>query len=102
MTNECFNGIDFQISIPLYRKLFTDNELFALIIGLICCYLIADFVAQIICEKIEARQTKTHSMLMQDLNYRDAELQSLLKENINVFPFPEIDFPSEFVIEISV
>jgi uncharacterized protein YjaZ len=88
MTNEYFNGFDFQnpisIPIPVYRKLFTDNELFALIIGVTCCYLIADFVAQIICEKIEARQTKTHSMLMQDLNYRDAELQSLLKENIKL------------------
>ncbi len=86
MTNECFNGFDFQIPIPIpvYRKIFANNELFALIIGVTCCYLIADFVAQIICEKIEARQAKTHSVLMQDLNYRDAELQALLKENIKL------------------
>ena len=88
MTNECFNGFDFQIPIPIpipvYRKIFANNELFALIIGVTCCYLIADFVAQIICEKIEARQAKTHSMLMQDLNYRDAELNAMLKENIKL------------------
>jgi hypothetical protein len=61
--------------------LIKNSELTALFVGLICCYLVADFVAQIICEKIEAKQSKMQSSLLKDLNYRDAELQSLLKEN---------------------
>ena len=67
----------------LIRKILS-NELIALIAALICCYLIADFVAQIICEKIEARQTKTQEKLLTDLNYRDKELETLLKENLEL------------------
>jgi hypothetical protein len=46
--------------------------------------LIADFVSQIICEKIEAKQTKTHDKLLKDLKYRDTELEALLKENLEL------------------
>ncbi len=67
----------------LIKKILS-NELTALIVALICCYLIADFVAQIICEKIEAKQTKTQKKLLEDLNYRDRELQALLKENLEL------------------
>jgi len=67
----------------LIRKILS-NELIALMVALICCYLIADFVAQIICEKIEARQNKTQEKLLTDLNYRDKELETLLKENLEL------------------
>jgi Zn finger protein HypA/HybF involved in hydrogenase expression len=67
----------------LIRKILS-NELTALIVALICCYLVADFVAQIICEKIEARQAKTQGKLLADLSYRDAELEALLKENLGL------------------
>jgi hypothetical protein len=67
----------------LIRKILS-NELTALIVALICCYLIADLVAQIICEKIEATQSKTQEKLLADLNYRDTELQALLKENLEL------------------
>jgi len=53
-------------------------------VALICCYLIADFVAQIICEKIEARQAVTQEKLLKDLKYRDSELEALLKENLEL------------------
>ena len=67
-----------------YTMLIKNSEITALFVALICCYLIADFVAQIICEKIEARQTKMQSSLLKDLNYRDTELQALLKENLQL------------------
>jgi hypothetical protein len=67
----------------LIKKILS-NELTAFIVALICCYLIADFVAQIICEKIETRQAKTQEKLLKDLNYRDAELEALLKENLEL------------------
>ena len=70
--------------------IYKNSQIAALIIGAICVYLIADHVAQVICEKIEARQAKMQSMLMQDLSYRDAELQALLKENIKLKE--ELDF----------
>jgi hypothetical protein len=73
-----------DLCINTNADLYKNPELAAFVIGLICCYLIADFVAQIICEKIEARQSKMQSLLMQDLNYRDAEVQSLLKENLKL------------------
>ena len=53
-------------------------------VALICCYLIADFVAQIICEKIEAKQALTQEKLLTDLKYRDTELEALLKENLEL------------------
>jgi uncharacterized protein YjaZ len=71
-------------------NIYKNSQIAALIIGAICVYLIADHVAQVICEKIEARQAKMQSMLMQDLSYRDAELQALLKENIKLKE--ELDF----------
>ena len=74
------------IPYPLYKN----SELTALIVGFICVYLIADYVAQVICEKIEARQAKMQSILREDLNYRDAELHALLKENLKLKE--EIDF----------
>jgi len=46
--------------------------------------MIADFVAQIICEKIEAKQVKTQEKLLTDLKYRDTELETLLKENLEL------------------
>ncbi len=67
----------------LIKKLLS-NELTALMVALICCYLIADFVAQIICEKIEAKQSETQEKLLADLKYRDAELEALLKENLEL------------------
>jgi len=67
----------------LIKKILS-NELTALIVALICCYLIADFVAQIICEKIEAKQTKSQEKLLKDLSYRDTELEALLKENLEL------------------
>ncbi len=67
----------------LIKKILS-NELTALMVALICCYLIADFVAQIICEKIEAKQSKTQEKLLKDLKYRDTELQALLKENLEL------------------
>lgn len=67
----------------LIKKLLS-NELTALIVALICCYLVADFVAQIICEKIEAKQVLTQEKLLSDLNYRDTELEALLKENLEL------------------
>jgi len=76
-------GIKMNANKMLIKKLLS-SELTALIVALICCYLIADFVAQIICEKIEARHTKTQENLLKDLNYRDAELQALLKENLEL------------------
>jgi hypothetical protein len=74
-------------------SLYKNSELTALIVGFICVYLIADFVAQIICEKIEARQAKMQSILREDLNYRDTEIHALLKENIMLKA--EIDFLKE-------
>jgi hypothetical protein len=65
----------------LIKKLLS-NELTAFMVALICCYLIADFVAQIICEKIEAKQAKKEEKLLKDLKYRDSELEALLKENL--------------------
>jgi Na+-translocating ferredoxin:NAD+ oxidoreductase RnfG subunit len=67
----------------LIKKILS-NELTAFIVALICCYLIADFVSQIICEKIEAKQSKTQEKLLKDLNYRDTELEALLKENLEL------------------
>ena len=67
----------------LIKKILS-NEITAFMVALICCYLIADFVAQIICEKIEAKQSKTQEKLLKDLKYRDAELESLLKENLEL------------------
>jgi hypothetical protein len=76
-------GTNISANKMLIRKLLS-NELIAIIVALICCYLIADFVAEIICEKIESKQTKTQEKLLTDLNYRDAELQALLKENLEL------------------
>ncbi len=76
-------GIKMNANKMLIRKILS-NELTALIVALICCYLIADFVAQIICEKIEAKHSKTEDKLLKDLNYRDTELQALLKENLEL------------------
>jgi hypothetical protein len=73
------------------------SELAAFIIGSICVYLIADYVAQVICEKIEARQAKMQTILREDLNYRDTELHALLKENIMLKA--EIDFLRETKIK---
>jgi hypothetical protein len=73
--------------------IYKNSQIAALIIGAICVYLIADHVAQVICEKIEARQAKMQSILREDLNYRDAELNALLKENIKLKA--EIDFLKE-------
>ncbi len=67
----------------LIKKILS-NELTAFMVAFICCYLIADFVAQIICEKIEAKQTKTQEKLLEDLKYRDSELEALLKENLGL------------------
>lgn len=64
--------------------IYKNSQIAAFIIGVICVYLIADYVAQVICEKIEARQVKMQTILMQDLNYRDAELHALLKENLKL------------------
>lgn len=77
------NCLNMNANNMLIRKILS-NELTALVVALICCYLIADFVAQIICEKIEAKQTKTQEILLKDLNYRDTELQALLKENLEL------------------
>lgn len=83
MTIDCFNGVCIPMQIPIYlcKKFLTNNEILALFIGLICSYFIGDYLSEIICEKIEARQSKMHAMLTQDLKYRDAEIQSVLKEN---------------------
>lgn len=67
----------------LIKKLLS-NEITALMLALICCYLIADFVAQIICEKIEAKQAVSQEKILKDLSYRDAELETLLKENLKL------------------
>lgn len=67
----------------LIKKILS-NEITAFMVALICCYLVADFVAQIICEKIEAKQSKTQEKLLKDLKYRDAELEALLKENLEL------------------
>lgn len=67
----------------LIKKILS-NEITAFMVALICCYLIADFVAQIICEKIEAKQSKTQEKLLADLKYRDTELEALLKENLEL------------------
>ena len=67
----------------LIKKILS-NEITALIVALICCYLIADFVAQIICEKIEAKQAVSQEKLLTDLKYRDTELETLLKENLEL------------------
>jgi hypothetical protein len=83
MSSIATNCLKMNANNMLIKKILS-NELTALIVGLICCYLIADFVAQIICEKIEARHTKSQEKLLKDLNYRDAELQALLKENLEL------------------
>lgn len=83
ISNAAANCLNMNANKMLIRKLLS-NELTAIVVAFICCYMIADFVAQIICEKIEARQTKTQEKLLKDLNYRDEELQSLLKENLEL------------------
>ena len=102
ITSECFNTHAFAQGHNAFAQghnafanihannMLKKSELTALIVGFICVYLIADYVAQIICEKIEARQAKMQSILMEDLKYRDAELQSLLKENVKLKE--ELDF----------
>jgi len=59
-------------------------ELAAFIIALICCYIIAELVSEIVCDKIEKKQNKTHAGLMTDLNYLNEEVQELLKENLKL------------------
>jgi len=76
-----FKDLCINTNTNIDTDLYKNSQIAALIIGAICVYLIADHVAQVICEKIEARQAKMQSMLMQDLSYRDAELQAILKEN---------------------
>ena len=75
---------DLCINPNIDTDLYKNSQIAALIIGAICVYLIADHVAQVICDKIEARQAKMQSILREDLNYRDAELQALIKENIKM------------------
>ena len=75
---------DLCVNTNIDTDIYKNSQIAALIIGAICVYLIADHVAQVICDKIEARQAKIQSMLMQDLSYRDAELQALLKENLKL------------------
>jgi len=72
-----------KTAIPIYKKLM-NNELAAFIIGLICCYLIADFVAELICERINIKQIKTQEGLINDLDMRDKEVQLLLNENVGL------------------
>jgi hypothetical protein len=67
----------------LIKKILS-NELTAFMVAFICCYLIADFVAQIICEKIEERQAVIQKKLLEDLKYRDTKLEGLLKENLEL------------------
>jgi len=84
-----FKDLCTNIDTDLYKN----SQLAAFIIGAICVYLIADFVAQIICDKIEARQVKMQAMLKQDLDYRNAELEALLNENQKLKA--ELDFLKE-------
>lgn len=83
MSSLSTNCLNMNANNVLIKKILS-NEITALIVALISCYLIADFVAQIICEKIEAKQIKTQEKLLKDLNYRDTELQALLKENLEL------------------
>jgi hypothetical protein len=75
---------DLCVNTNIDTDLYKNSQMAAFIIGAICVYLIADHVAQVICEKIEARQAKMQSILREDLSYRDAELQALLKENVKM------------------
>ena len=75
---------DICINTNIDTDIYKNSQIAALIIGAICVYLIADYVAQVICDKIETRQAKMQSMLREDLNYRDAELHALLKENLKL------------------
>ena len=84
---------DLCVNANIDTDIYKNSQIAVVIIGIICVYLIADFVAQIICEKIEARQAKMQIILREDLNYRDTELHVLLKENIMLKA--EIDFLRE-------
>jgi len=81
MTSDCSNTFAYACANVYKTNMCKKSEFAALMFAIICCYLISDFVAQIICEKIEARQAKMKANLIQDLNYRDTEIQAMQKEN---------------------
>ena len=56
------------------------NELAAFIMSVIICYLVVEFISDLICTKIETKYKISHQCLLDDLNKRDDEVQALLIE----------------------
>jgi len=82
-----------QIMQMMYKMQFNRNALFkdefaALIMSLIICYLVVEFMSDVICTnicaKIDAKYKNEHKGLVDDLNKRDDEIQALLIEICNL------------------
>jgi len=70
------------------RNALFKEELATLIMSLIICYLVVEFMSDIICTnisaKIDAKYKNEHKGLVDDLNKRDDEIQALLIEICNL------------------
>ena len=70
------------------RNALFKEELATLIMSLIICYLVVEFMSDIICTnisaKIDAKYKNEHKGLVDDLNKRDDEIQTLLIEICNL------------------
>ena len=82
-----------QMMQMMYKMQFNRNALFkdefaALIMSLIICYLVVEFMSDVICakisEKIDTKYKNEHKGLVDDLNKRDDEIQALLIEICNL------------------
>ena len=82
-----------QMMQMMYKMQFNRNALLkdqfaTLIMSLIICYLVVEFMSDIICTnicaKIETKYKNEHKGLVDDLNKRDDEIQSLLIEICNL------------------
>jgi hypothetical protein len=82
-----------QMMQMMYKMQFNRNALFkdqfaTLIMSLIICYLVVEFMSDVICTnicaKIETKYKNEHKGLVDDLNKRDDEIQTLLIEICNL------------------
>jgi hypothetical protein len=82
-----------QMMQMMYKMQFNRNALFkdefaALIMSLIICYLVVEFMSDVICTnisaKIDTKYKNEHKGLVDDLNKRDDEVQALLIEICNL------------------
>jgi hypothetical protein len=82
-----------QMMQMMYKMQFNRNALFkdefaALIMSLIICYLVVEFMSDVICTnisaKIDTKYKNEHKGLIDDLNKRDDEIQALLIEICNL------------------